>query len=100
MLFSLLVGLVPCELREAMPVVGELVAACCADEAAAGSTEDDEGSGDCCDTAACLFAARATVPFPIAQALLTDGFLLVDAPVRFDRPESRAGPPPTPPPIA
>jgi hypothetical protein len=93
-----LLGLLPCEMREALPVVGEFVASCCADEVEAGEHEDD--GVDCCATDACLCAARATAPMPAAEALLQDAYLLVDEPVRVDPPGWRAGPPPTPPPIA
>jgi hypothetical protein len=93
-----LLGLLPCEMREALPAVGELVAACCADEA---EVSDPDGDGvDCCDTAACLGVARATAPVSAAEALLQDAYLLVDEPVRHDPQGWRAGPPPTPPPIA
>lgn len=95
---AVLLGLLPCEMREALPVVGELVAACCADEVDAGE-HDDEGV-DCCDTAACLCAARATAPMSVAGALFLDGYLLVDTALHVDRPDRRIGPPPTPPPIA
>ncbi|MES2639615.1 MAG: hypothetical protein V4850_09020 [Myxococcota bacterium] len=100
-----LAGLLPCEMREAVPVVGEVFAACCAEEAnaadaASAGDQEDDGSVDCCDTAACLCLARATAPIPVGEALLHDAYLLVDAPVRVDQPDWRAGPPPTPPPIA
>ncbi|MDP2316977.1 MAG: hypothetical protein Q8P41_29055 [Pseudomonadota bacterium] len=93
-----LLGLLPCGMREALPVVGELVAACCADEVDAGEQNDD--GVDCCDTAACLCAARATAPMPLAEALFQHAYLLGDGAVRVDPPGWRAGPPPTPPPIA
>ena len=93
-LLATLVGMLPCELREAIPVVGDLVASCCADD-------DDGGSdhADCCATATCLCAVAAVAPaFP---DLVTEepGFLLLDLPSHLERPTTRAGPPPTPPPI-
>ncbi len=101
-----LLGLLPCEMREALPAVGGLVAACCADEASeaeAGEVEagehDDDGA-DCCDTAACLGVARATAPMAGPGALFLDGYLIVDTALHVDRPDRRVGPPPTPPPIA
>lgn len=95
-----LLGLLPCEMREAMPVVGELVASCCADEVEAGEHGEDDGSVDCCDTTACLCAARATAPMPVAELQWQVGYLLTDPQFHLIRPDWLAGPPPTPPPIA
>lgn len=95
---AVLLGLLPCEMREALPAVGELVTACCAEPVEAG--EHDEDGVDCCDTAACLVAGRATAPMPALGILLQDGYLLEHNAPRVDRPDRRVGPPPTPPPIA
>lgn len=97
-----LLGLLPCEVREAVPVVGELVATCCAeDEAAeAGEDTDEDTALDCCDSAACACAAVALAVAPAFEDLHTFTCLTVDAPPPLDRPTWRAGPPPTPPPIA
>lgn len=103
--FVILLGLMPCAVREA--VAGELVAACCAHEDAADAHDDapdedapDEDAPDCCDGLACVCAAQALRLAPAALLLPPCGFLLVDAPTHIDRPNTRAGPPPTPPPIA
>ncbi|MFZ5481102.1 MAG: hypothetical protein ACOZNI_30350 [Myxococcota bacterium] len=88
-----LVGLLPCELREALPIVGELAGDCCDDD-------EDDAEVDCCGTAACAFVAALAPPAGVAAAPPDPGLLLIHRPAPVDRPSWRAGPPPTPPPIA
>jgi hypothetical protein len=95
-----LLGLLPCEMREALAAVGERVAACCADAVEAGERDAGEAdAADCCGTVACLCATSATAPVPNLRALHPFGFLIVEAPLTVTRPTWNTGPPPTPPPI-
>ncbi|GDX83885.1 hypothetical protein LBMAG42_56960 [Deltaproteobacteria bacterium] len=93
-----LIGLLPCGMREALPVVGELVAACCEDEAEGGEHGSD--GADCCGSAGCVCAAPAIAPTLLAEVPLPEAFLRAEEPLHVDPPAWRAGPPPTPPPIA
>jgi hypothetical protein len=96
-----LLGLLPCEVREAAPGVGLLVSTCCAeDDEASDAGEDEDTAPDCCDSAACACAAVALAVAPALEDLRPFAYLNVDMPPHLDRPTWRAGPPPTPPPIA
>ncbi len=88
-------GSIPCELREALPVLAGIAAGCC-DEP---DGDDGDAPGDCCDSTACA-GAVPLIDAPALRALHPAGFLVVATPTRVERPTWNTGPPPTPPPIA